>query len=89
MMSFKVKMTYEVYMLKYDVQVKLWSQLCFQDYDYDIYERYNMWKAISHIMMMDPLWSKMFKKSYSYVILVMIKVMMKYVYWTKYAPKLL
>ena len=78
-MSFKVKMTYEVYMFKYDVQVKLWSQSCFQDYDYDVYERYNM----------DSLWSKMFKKSYSYVILVMIKVMMKYVYWSKHDPKLL
>ena len=26
-------------MFNYDVQVKLWSQLCFQDYDYDVYEK--------------------------------------------------
>ena len=30
---------YDVNMFNYDVQVKLWSQLCFQDYDYDVYEK--------------------------------------------------
>ena len=29
---------YEVYMFNYDVKGKIWSQVCFQDFDYEAYE---------------------------------------------------
>ena len=43
---------YDVYMFNYDVKVKLWSQLYLPDYDYDVMKWYDVWKFISHIMMM-------------------------------------
>ena len=43
---------HEVYMFNYDVKVKIWNQVCFQDFDYEAMKWYDMWKAISHIMMM-------------------------------------
>ena len=40
----------------------LWDLWSLNDFNYDdVYERYEMWKAISHIMMMDPLWSMMLR----------------------------
>jgi len=51
-MIWGVSWNYDVYMFNYDVKVKLWSQLYLPDYDYDVMKWYDVWKFISHIMMM-------------------------------------
>ena len=48
-----------------NIYERLWDLWSLHDFNWEIdyvYERYEMWKAISHIMMMDPLWSMMLKR---------------------------